>query len=91
MAGTSTTRSSAEFRERAVRMVAEVRADHGSEWSAMTRIAELWGAGTAETVRTWCRQAEVEAEDRSESTSEESAEIKRLKHENAELTGKTAS
>ena len=85
MAGSSTTRYSAELRERAVRMVAEVRSDHDSDWAAMGRVAELLGIGTAETVRKWCRQAEVDGDERPGVTSEESAEVKRLKRENAEL------
>ena len=74
-----------ELRERAVRMVAEVRGDHESEWAAMTRVAELLGIGTPETVRKWVRQAEVDAGARPGVTTEDSAEVKRLKRENAEL------
>ena len=85
MAGSSTTRYSAELRERAVRMVAEVRGDHDSDWAALGRVAELLGIGTAETVRRWFRQAEVDGGARPGVTSEESAEVKRLKRENAEL------
>jgi transposase len=66
-------------------MVAEIRAEHESEWAAMTRVAELLGVGTAETVRMWCRQVEVDAGARPGVTSEDSAELKRLKRENAEL------
>ncbi len=47
--------------------------------------AELLGIGTVETVREWCRQAQVDAGDRAGVTSEESAELRRLKRENAEL------
>ena len=85
MAGSSTTRYPAELRERAVRMVADVRGDHDSDWAAMGRVAELLGIGTAETVRKWCRQAQVDGGGRPGVTSEESAEVKRLKRENAEL------
>jgi transposase len=66
-------------------MVGEIRADHESEWAAMTRVAELLGIGTPETVRKWCRQAEVDAGARPGVNSEDSAELKRLKRENAEL------
>ena len=61
MSGSTSKRYPAELRERAVRMVAEVRAEHESEWAAMSRVAELLGVGTPETVRKWCRQAEVDA------------------------------
>ena len=85
MAGSKSKRYTAELRERAVRMVGEVRADHESDWAAMTKVAELLGIGTPETVRKWCRQAEVDAGQRPGATTEESAELKRLKRENAEL------
>ena len=75
----------AELRERAVRMVAEVRPDYPSDWPAIVAVAAKLGIGTAETLRKWVRQAEVDAGQRSGVTSEESAESKRLKRENAEL------
>ena len=61
MSGSTSKRYPAELRERAVRMVAEIRPDHESEWAAMTQVAQLLGVGTPETVRKWCRQAEVDA------------------------------
>jgi len=85
MSGHGSRRYPPELRERAVRMVAEVRADHESEWAAMGKVAELLGVKTPETVRQWVRQAEVDAGQRVGTTSEESAEVKRLKRENAEL------
>lgn len=52
----------------------------------MARVAELLGISTAETVRKWVRQAEIDqGEQPPGMSSEESAEIKRLKRENAEL------
>jgi transposase-like protein len=39
----------------------------------------------AETVRKWVRQTQVDAGSRTGATTEESAELKRLKRENAEL------
>ncbi len=85
MSGTTSKRYPAELRERAVRMVAEVRGEQESEWAAMTKVAGLLGVGTPETVRKWCRQAEVDAGSRPGQSSEDSAEVKRLKRENAEL------
>jgi transposase len=85
MSGSTSTRYPVELRERAVRMVSEIRSDHDSEWAAMSKVAELLGVGTPETVRKWCRQAEIDAGQRAGVTSEESAELKRLKRENAEL------
>jgi len=85
MPGSTSKRYSAELRERAVRMVGEVRADYGSEWAAMSKVAELLGIGTPETVRKWCRQTEVDTGRRPGVTSEETLDVKRLKRENAEL------
>jgi transposase len=47
--------------------------------------AQKLGVGTAETVRKWVRQAEVDTGERAGQTSDESAELRRLKRENAEL------
>ena len=74
-----------ELRERAVRMVAEVKGDYPSEWAAITAVAAKLGIGTAETLRKWVRRAEVDAGARPGVSSEDHAEIKRLKRENAEL------
>lgn len=51
----------------------------------MTRVAQLLGVSTAETVRKWVRQGQVDAGARPGTTSEASAELRRLKRENAEL------
>ncbi len=75
----------AELRERAVRLVAECRPDHDSEWDAMRSVAQKLGIGTTETVRKWVRRAEVDAGARPGVTSEESAELRRLKAEVREL------
>ena len=85
MSGSTSKRYPAELRERAVRMAAEIRPDHESDWAAMTPVATLLGVGTPETIRKWCRQAEVDGGKRAGVTTEESAELRRLKRENAEL------
>ncbi|MHB1491310.1 MAG: IS3-like element IS987 family transposase, partial [Cellulomonas sp.] len=55
MSTSTSRRYPVELRERAVRMVGEIRADHESEWAAMTQVARLLGVGTPESVRKWCR------------------------------------
>ena len=85
MSGGSSRRYPSELRERAVRMVAEISDQHDSEWAAISEVARLLGVGCAETVRKWVRQGQVDAGSRPGTTTEESAELKRLKRENAEL------
>ena len=60
MASTSK-RYPAKLKDRAVRMVAEIRSEHGSEWAAVESVAEKLGIGTAQTVQNWVRRAEVDA------------------------------
>ena len=73
-----------ELRERAVRMVLEHQDEYGSQWEAICSVAEKLGP-TAETVRKWVRRAEIDGGVRRGVTSEESAEIKRLRREVTEL------
>ena len=74
-----------ELRERAVRMVLEHRDDYPTEWAAINSIAAKLGIGTGETLRTWVRQAEVDAGRRPVVTSQETAEVRALRREVAEL------
>jgi transposase len=60
-------------------MVAEISDQHDSEWAAISEVARLLGVGCAETVRTWVRQGQVDGGARPGTTTEESAELKRLK------------
>jgi transposase len=66
-------------------MVAEIRPNYPTEWAAMEAVAAKLGIGAAETVRTWVRKAEVDGGQRPGVTSEEVAEIRWLRAENAEL------
>ncbi|MCZ2108805.1 MAG: transposase [Dehalococcoidia bacterium] len=74
----------AEMRERAVRMVFDHQHEYGSQWEAISSVAEKLGP-TPETVRNWVRQAERDSGRRAGLTSDELVELKRLKRENAEL------
>lgn len=85
MSGGASKRYPPELRERAVRTVVEISDQHDSEWAAICEVARLLGVGTAETVRRWVRRAQIDAGTRPGTTTEESAELKRLRRENAEL------
>lgn len=77
-------RFSAEQKAKAVRLVVEARPNYPSEWAAIESVAAKIGA-SAETLRKWIRQVEVEGGQRPGVTAEESAEIKKLRREVAEL------
>lgn len=76
---------SAELRRRAVVMVADVRGEYDTEFAAITSVAKQLGIGSAETLRKWVRQAEIDAGKRAGITREEAAEIRALKRRVAEL------
>ena len=65
-------------------MVVEGRSGYPSQWAAIGSVAAKIGV-SGETLRKWVRQAEVDGGQRSGLTSEDVAEIKRLKREVAEL------
>src|SRR5258707_5853915 len=73
------------MKERAVRMVVEVRGNYGSEYTAIKAVAARLAIGSPETVRKWLRRAQVDAGERPGTTTEEKAESKALKQEVAEL------
>ena|ERR1700758_4586115 len=69
---------------RAVRLVREHRNDYGSEWAAMRAIAGRLGM-SAETLRKWVRQAEVDSGEAAGTSSEEKQELRELRRKNREL------
>ncbi len=72
------------MRERAIRLVAETIAEQGERHGAVTRVARELGIGT-ESLRTWLRQAEIDAGQRPGLTTEERERLKALERENREL------
>ena len=77
-------RIDAKVKERCVRLVLDHLAEYPSLTAAAEAVARREGVGK-ESVRRWVVQAEVDGGGRPGSTSEESAEIKKLKAENRRL------
>jgi transposase len=73
-----------ELKERATRMVLDLRAQDPKDLSAITRVARQLGVGT-ESLRIWVKQAEIDGGNRAELSTEERAELTRLRKENREL------
>lgn len=73
-----------ELKARAVRLVQDHQGEYSSLTAASAVVAKQLGVGK-ESVRRWVLQAQVDGGDRPGVTSEESAEIKRLKAENRRL------
>ena len=73
-----------ELRERAVKMVYEVRERSGQEKGAVARVAGQLGVGR-ETLRNWVRQAEINSGTRPGITTSEAQKIAELERENREL------
>src|SRR6478735_1472655 len=80
-----------ELRERAVRMVAEVRPQYPSQWAAITAVAGMLGVGTPETLRTWIRRSEVDTGQRPGVTPQMAEENKALRREIAESSAREKS
>ncbi|WP_405575505.1 transposase [Streptomyces sp. NBC_01167] len=74
-----------ELRRRAVRMVVEVLGDYPTESAAIKAVAGKLGIGSSETLRKWVRQDQIDSGNWPGTRSEESAQLKALKKENAAL------
>ena len=77
-------RYSTEVRERAVRLLKESLISHASEWAATQSVASKIGC-TAETLRKWSRQSDINSGLRGGITTEERERVKALERENREL------
>jgi transposase len=77
-------RHSREVRERAVALVLESQLDYGSQWEAIVSVAGKVGA-SAESLRRWVRQAEVDVGHRSGTSSADAVALRELRRENREL------
>lgn len=73
-----------EFRDRAVRLVFEAEAHCGSQWEAISSVAEKLGP-TPETIRRWVRRVEVDEGRRRGLSRDERQRLAALERENREL------
>ena len=73
-----------ELRERAIRMVLEIRERTGERHGAVTRVAKELGIG-AESLRGWVNRAEIDAGRRPGTSTADSQRIAELEREVREL------
>ena len=77
-------RYSPEVRGRAVRMVSEHQHEHDSQWATIVSISAKIGC-TAETLRRWVRQSEIDQGSRGGASASDRERLKELERENREL------
>ena len=77
-------RYSHEIRERAVRMVFQVRRESGQQHGAIAAVADKLGVNR-ETLRNWVRQAEVDDGQRPGTSTVDAQRVAELERENREL------
>ncbi len=83
--GTGTSRRySPEFKERAVRMVGQLRGETGEGKGTVGRVADQLGCGV-ESLRSWVKQDEIDRGETVGVTTVEAERIKELERENREL------
>jgi transposase len=73
-----------ELRERAVRMVLEMRQQTGEKHGAVTRVAKELGIGS-ESLRGWVNRAEIDSGRRPGTSTADAQRIAQLERENREL------
>jgi transposase len=74
----------AELKERGVRLVQELRKADPGDHGVVSRVARQLGVGV-ESLRLWVKQAEIDAGHEPGLSTEEKAELARLRKENYEL------
>ena len=78
------TRYPSELKERAVRMVIDLKRADPNDKSVISRVARQLGVGV-ESLRVWVTRTEIEEGQRPGMTEAEREELKRLRRENREL------
>jgi transposase len=73
-----------ELKAKAVRLVRDHREDYETEWAAIRVVSSRLGM-SAETLRKWVRQAEVDDGQAAGMTTRESQELRELRKKNREL------
>lgn len=75
---------SPEVKQRAVRMVRQLRVELGTKMGTVKRVADQLDIHP-DTLRVWVRQAEIDSGEREGVTTSQAEEVKQLRQENKEL------